>query len=396
MLSAGPGEIVTVSPPDDPFPVLEDLLQGEKHYHTGEPGWVGLMTYEAGRAVEHVPDEVEEPETPPRLHFARYRSALWWGSESARFSGRPEETRLLEEALFDPLSFAEEENLVGEPVGEPSLDMDEEEYLRAFAVIAAAISRGDVYQVNLTTSVRGRWRGSPLAFHERLTGDAPPPWSAYLDLGDTVVSSASPELLLYYTADRRLATSAPIKGTIARSDHSGEDERRIKALAKSPKDRAEHIMIVDLVRNDLGRVCSAGTIEASPLMGPLKLSRIHHLVTEVRGALAPGVTVSELLRALYPGGSITGAPKVAAMTFIDALEKSARGVYCGALGRLSPNGDVALALPIRTATLRARSKGSWNVSYGAGGGLVADSKPDEEYRELLLKAGRVMEVLSGA
>ncbi len=397
-ITASPSDRILVRAPEDPFDALRAStasFSGSQGTGSGDPGWIGLLTYEAGRAIEHLPERLQEPEMPPRLYLARYESALWWHPKyGGRLCKESTHWRGLVDALFDPLCCEEERRLIGRPLGEPRLDMTSEEYLRAYSTILEAIRRGDVYQVNLTTQVRGEWLGSPLAFHESLVGHSPPPWAGYLELEDVVISSASPELLLAYDARSRRVVSAPIKGTAPRSESPSEDARSRERLANSSKDRAEHVMIVDLVRNDLGKVCEPGTIRASPLMCPLKLPGIHHLVTEVHGQLRADRSLDDLLRAIYPGGSITGAPKVSAMTYIEELESSTRGVYCGALGRISCSGDLVLALPIRTATLTSKGdKETWKVSYGAGGGLVADSQSDEEYSELLLKARRVMEVL---
>ncbi len=399
LVTAAPDEAITVYAPEDPFEEIDRLCsrQGKNpNPDPHDPGWIGYLTYEAGRAIERVPGRIREEDTPPRMYLARYKSAYWWHRDhGAHLSGDPKHSALLQSALQHPLEQTEEESLAGEPLGTPVLDMDPRSYNEAFRVIAEAIAAGDVYQVNLTCAVRGVWSGHPMAFHKRLLASDPPPWAGYLDSGDAVISSNSPELLLTYDVSSRHAVSGPIKGTVPRGRTPEEEESLAARLCRDPKERAEHVMIVDLVRNDLGRVCDAGTIKASPLMRTMRLAQVQHMVTDVSGRLSSGYTAIDLLRAVYPGGSVTGAPKVAAMSFIDAVERSARGVYCGALGRVSPAGDLSLALPIRTATLRPLDAGSWTVSYGAGGGIVADSRPDSEYEELKLKARRVIEVLGG-
>jgi para-aminobenzoate synthetase component I len=403
LVTADPTETLRVASPGDPFALLQDLFPSRgdgRHGPPADPGWLGLLTYESGRAVERIPARIPESTATPRLHLARYPAGWWWHpSHGGHLAGDPIQARRLGDALETPCSGAETADFEGRGEGAPAPDLDRDGYRRAFARIAEAIAAGDVYQVNLTTTLRGRWRGHPLAFHEALVGASPPPFAAYLDLGDAVIASASPELLLAHDAATGQVVSAPIKGTAPRGDGASADARLARALMASEKDRAEHVMIVDLVRNDLGRVCRPGSVRARSLMAPLPLPGLRHLVTEVEGRLDAGRSIADLLRAVFPGGSITGAPKVAAMGLIDALEVAPRGVYCGALGRISPSGDLCLALPIRTATLTRDAAGPgarrWSVAYGAGGGLVADSRPDAEHAELLLKARRLCEVLGG-
>jgi para-aminobenzoate synthetase component 1 len=257
-------------------------------------------------------------------------------------------------------------------------DMSRETYRRAVATILEYIRAGDVYQVNLTQRFQSRVEGDPLGLFLHLARGHGMPRDAYVDAGGFQVLCNSPELFL----DRRGAsvTTRPIKGTRPRGRHPEEDAALRAALCRDPKERAEHVMIVDLERNDLGRVCLAGSVRVSELARPHTFPTLHHLVSTVEGTLRGGTTAGDVLRATFPGGSVTGAPKIRATEIIDEIEPHARGVYTGALGLLDAAGDMSLSLPIRTAVVTGGT-----LYYGAGGGIVADSLPDAEFAECLLK-----------
>src|SRR5262249_35007620 len=220
--------------------------------------------------------------------------------------------------------------------------------------------------------------GPAWALLDRLTRRHPAAYSAYVDLGHAVVVANSPELFLRRRG--RHVETRPIKGTRPRDDHLATDAALIADLERDPKERAEHVMIVDLERNDLGRVCETGSVRVDSLARVESHRSLHHLVSVVSGTLRPEVDVGTLLAATFPGGSITGAPKLRAMQIIAELEPSHRGVYTGTLGVIAPDGDLELALPIRTAVVR-----DGRVAWHAGGGIVADSDPARELAEAWLK-----------
>jgi para-aminobenzoate synthetase component 1 len=205
------------------------------------------------------------------------------------------------------------------------------------------------------------------------------PFSAYIDSGDHQVLSVSPERFL--SVSGRHVESRPIKGTRRRSDNTAEDTRLRQELLESTKDRAELLMIVDLHRNDLGRVCSTGSVEVPDLFGLRTFQAVHHLEATIHGQLGHGRTCWDLVRASFPAGSISGAPKIRALEVISELEPETRGVYCGSVGYFDARGGMDLSVAIRTAVAR-----DGQVSYGAGGGIVADSRADAEFDELLVKA----------
>ena len=255
-------------------------------------------------------------------------------------------------------------------------------YERAHEAIREGIARGDYYQVNLTrrfSKVVSR-RADPRCLFRELAGEDPPPYSALLLCGDFDVASASPELFLRADFVSRFTEMRPIKGTALRIADPAADRRSADGLRASEKDRAENVMIVDLCRNDLGRVCESGTVQVVDLCR-LRSHRLHHLESTIAGRLRPGVGPREVLRATFPPGSVTGAPKRAAVGAIAGLEPVPRGVYTGAVGFFDDRGRVSLNVAIRTAV-----SSFGEVRYHAGGGITWDSKAEAESRESEWKA----------
>ena len=264
---------------------------------------------------------------------------------------------------------------------------DRDAYRAAIARIHAYLRAGDVYQVNLTQPFTTPLVAPAWALYTRLAARHPAAYSAYLDLGDAQVVANSPELLL-----RRRGTEVetrPIKGTRPRDADPARDAALMAELSADPKERAEHVMIVDLERNDLGRVAAYGSVRVVTHAAVDSHPTLHHLVSVVRARLRPDVGWRELLTATFPGGSITGTPKRRAMEIIAELEHGPRGFYTGAIGLLDPRGNCELGLPIRTGVVR-----DGVLQYHAGGGIVVDSDADRELDECWLKTAAIRAALT--
>jgi len=263
-------------------------------------------------------------------------------------------------------------------------------YLQAVARVIEYIHAGDLFQANLSQRLEVRLAEPPLALYRRLRRLNPAPFAAYFDCGGLIVASSSPERFLRVHEGRGVE-ARPIKGTRPRGVSPEHDAALGLALTESEKDRAENVMIVDLLRNDLSRVCRPGTVRVPELFALEHYATVHHLVSTVVGELAPEHDAVDLLRAAFPGGSITGAPKVRAMQIIAELEPTQRGVYCGSIGYLSVTGALDTSIVIRTYVVLGHA-----VYFQVGGGIVADSDPEQEYRETFHKARGLVAAIAGA
>ncbi|MEU4191258.1 aminodeoxychorismate synthase component I [Kribbella sp. NPDC026611] len=263
---------------------------------------------------------------------------------------------------------------------EAHLEQHRSAYLAGIARCMAALEAGESYEICLTNRVRLPAVPDPFEFFRWQRSANPAPYAAFLRYGDLAVASSSPERFLTVDADG-WAECRPIKGTAPRELDAAQDELAAKALAEDEKTRAENLMIVDLIRNDLSRVSEPGTVQVPQLMQVETYRSVHQLVTTVRGRLRSGVSAVDAVRACFPPGSMTGAPKIRTMEILDELELSARGVYSGALGYLTVDGRADLSVVIRTAVLTPDQ-----TVIGAGGAIVLDSEPVAEYDEMVLKA----------
>jgi para-aminobenzoate synthetase component 1 len=265
-------------------------------------------------------------------------------------------------------------------------NFNEATYLEAVRRAIEYTHAGDCFQVNLAQRLVHPATLAPQELYQRLRERNPAPFAGYLDLGEFVVASASPERFL--RLDRGEVETRPIKGTRPRGSTPSEDQARSAELLASAKDRAENVMIVDLLRNDLGRVCQYGSVRVPAVCRLETYPYVHHLVSEVRGRLRQGLGPVDLLRAAFPGGSVTGAPKIRAMEIIAELEPTARGPYCGSLGYIGFDGSMDTNILIRTFTV-----GRGWVQFPVGGGIVADSVPAREYEETWHKAKGLLQAL---
>jgi para-aminobenzoate synthetase component 1 len=265
---------------------------------------------------------------------------------------------------------------------------DESSYSKAVEAIREQIALGRVYQACLTQRQEAAFEGDPLDLYRALRARNPAPFAAYLELPEVAVVVSSPERFLRVSSDGAVE-SRPIKGTRPRGTTQEEDDALRRALLASEKDRAENLMIVDLVRNDLGRVCRSGSVRVPELFRLEAFATVHQMVSVVEGRLRPDLDALDAVRAAFPPGSMTGAPKLAALEVLDALEPVRRGVYSGALGYLDARGGLDLCVVIRTLLVC-----QGRALLHAGGGVVADSHPLAEYRESLDKARALLDALA--
>jgi para-aminobenzoate synthetase component 1 len=356
--------------PGDGTPAADDL--GLPDFVLGLYDVVGAIDAARGQAWLF---SSGRPETgPARARRARERLATF--------------ARRLEAAISSTPPAA----AIAASIAPPHSTFERAAYLDAVARVRGHIARGDIFQANLSqrwsAAVAPTTRPGALgrALFEALARCSPAPHAAFLDLGDHAVVSASPERFLELRGDR--VETRPIKGTRRRGVDTADDAARAVALAHSPKDRAENVMIVDVLRNDLGRVCETGSVEVPALCELERFPQVFHLTSTVTGTLRPGLDALDLLTACFPGGSITGAPKLRAIEIIDALEPVRRHIYTGAIGYLDWSGDADWNVAIRTATVTPRA-----LHFAAGGGVTADSEPAAEYDETLDKAAGLMSAL---
>jgi para-aminobenzoate synthetase component 1 len=262
-------------------------------------------------------------------------------------------------------------------------------YCAAVQTVKNYILAGDIFQANISQRFEARLPTdfTPFFLYERLRKINPAPFAAYFKMDDVVIASASPERFLELR--NQLVETRPIKGTRPRGKTAEEDEKLMKELLVSEKDHAENVMIVDLLRNDLSKVCEAHSVKVTQLCGLETFATVHHLVSIVTGKLQFNSTAIDLLRATFPGGSITGAPKIRAMEIIAEIEPTKRGPYCGSMGYIGFNGDMDTSITIRTFAIKNNK-----ILFQAGGGIVLDSDPLMEYEETLTKASALQRVLT--
>jgi para-aminobenzoate synthetase component I len=394
---------------DDPFSLMRACAPaGGAHVAPGLPftgGAIGCLGYGLRRAVESLPAGPPDPLGQPDAWFGIYGAAAIFDARERRVvlvatefanAGTRAGSATAEDRLDDlrrTLERARELGTRAAPPAAPSspsraatLLTSRGEYLARVDRARRYIAAGDVYQVNLSHRIRCPFEGDPIGLFRRLAIHNPAPFSAFIDAGAFQVLSASPERFVSIEGGRAL--SGPIKGTRPRGGTAEEDGRLARELLESAKDRAENVMIADLVRSDLGRVCSAGSVKVLELCALESFATVHHLVSTIEGRIREGRDRIDLLRALFPAGSMTGAPKVRAMEIIDELEDEERGLYSGALGYLSFDGRSEFNILIRTLFCQA---GEAHVRVG--GGVVADSVPELEFKETLDKARALLQAL---
>lgn len=364
LLFADPVEIVQATAPSEiagAFALIEAGLARGLYA-------AGFLSYELGYAFE--------PRLAGLLPGGRSLPLLWFGLFEASRS-------------IVPASLDREFGMLCPPPLEAlAFGLDEASHAAAVQRVLDYLHAGDAYQVNLTFPIRFRYRGDPLALYGALRASQPVAHGGIVATSEASILSVSPELFIETSGGR--AITRPMKGTAARGIGAEADEVAKAALRADPKQRAENLMIVDLLRNDLSRVSETGSVAVPALFSVETYPGFHTLTSTVTSQLRPGLSLLEQMQALFPCGSVTGAPKLRAMEIIRELEAAPRDIYTGSIGMIAPGGDLSFNVAIRTATLLPDGEGV----YGVGGGIVVDSRPAEEYAECRLKA-RVLTDLAG-
>ncbi len=411
------GRDITLLSPDNektvhgnPFDVLGELLQ---EYRLGNPtdlpfagGAVGYLSYDLCHFIEKLPSTAVDDLQLPECYLAFYDAiAAFDHLENRAFiasTGFPDtgsrqqtraESRLKE--LRELLEQSPPPEDISDIYSDPEVDapvrlrsnFTREGYVEAVQAVREYIMAGDIFQANLSQRFEADMPLPPYELYRRLRRINPAPFASYLNLDGVTVVSASPERFLRVRGD--LVETRPIKGTRPRGGDPASDRALARELQDSIKDRAEHVMIVDLERNDLGRVCRYGTVRVSELMALERYATVYHLTSTVEGRLRQGKDVVDLLKATFPGGSITGAPKVRAMEIIDELEPTKRSVYTGDIGYFSFDGSLDINIVIRTILVK-----DGKAYFQVGGAVVYDSDPEGEYIETLDKAKALVSALS--
>ncbi|WP_242145729.1 MULTISPECIES: anthranilate synthase component I [unclassified Bacillus cereus group] len=357
-------------------------------YPPFQGGAIGYFSYDCIRYIEKLPSIAKDDVDIPDIFFLLFddvfvydhdEKVLWIIThyveerETAEQRLRDWEERWMKEAPQVKIPFeiqANEKEVVA---------FTEEGFIHAVERIQEYIGAGDVFQVNLSTRQEKTLQTHPFEIYTSLREINPSPYMGYLELGDFQIVSGSPELLIKKQGNK--VSTRPIAGTRSRGENEQEDERLAKELIENEKERAEHVMLVDLERNDLGRVCEYGTVEVDEFMVIEKYSHVMHIVSNVRGIVSEDKDAFDLVRAVFPGGTITGAPKIRTMEIIEELEPVRRGIYTGSIGWIGYSGDMELNIVIRTLLAK-----DGQAYVQAGAGIVIDSNPKNEYKESLKKA----------
>ncbi|CAO3359821.1 aminodeoxychorismate synthase component I [Azospirillum melinis] len=395
----------------DPFTVLEQELDAHRLPLPADlpvpfaGGAVGFLGYELGQVLERLPARHGGDSGLPDMAFGLYDTVIVFDEWERRgwvlSNGFPERSPVRRrlraagrlQSFTDVLAAASNDLPPPDAATAPwRPEIERDEYCRRVEQVLEYIRAGDIFQANFTGRfLADRPAGlSVFDLYRRLLARSPAPFAACLSLpGGAGLASASPERFIRLDADGRMETR-PIKGTRPRGATAEEDEALARELEHSVKDRAENLMITDLLRNDIGRVARIGSVKVPVLCGVERFASVHHLVSVIVGRLKPGLGPVDLLRATFPGGSITGAPKIRAMEIIDELESSRRGAYCGSVAWIGFDGAMDSNIVIRTLTVTPD-----RVIAQAGGGIVADSDPGGEHDEMMVKIRPLLRALDG-
>ncbi len=357
-------------------------------------GWVGALGYELNNLLEpSIPDRY--PDHPMGvLYFVRFKHLILWKPETKLFQVLSPEAQWLTRVAQAMVALEDAAKSAQGPLSKmeaPHISLTPEAFEKAVMDLKAHIESGNLYQANLSLRFESKIpsRGNLLGYYEALVAQNPSPFSGIFQTPEGVILSNSPERLIKLTANNQKLETRPIAGTRGRGKTAAEEQAIAQTLQTDVKEQAEHLMMVDLERNDLGRVALAGSVQVTELGVLERYSHVTHIVSQVEGSQAPGKTRWEILEAMFPGGTITGCPKVRSMQIIQSLEPVPRGFYTGSLGYLDIRGNLDFNILIRS--LFCWPDGC--IHYHAGAGIVADSVPVWEYKECLRKAQVIQGVL---
>lgn len=363
------------------FSALEKKLSG----NTGcfDNAWFGYLGYGLKDSLEKLTPETANWLQLPHLCMMRFGTIYQFDHEKRAVTCWSEKPS----AQWPPARRKKDGYLPGVRALQPA--MSKETYLKNAAEVIERIHSGDLYQANLTRKFIGSFSEAPDAFtlFSKLCSVSPAPYSAFLQLGDVQVLSSSPELFLQIDANGRIR-ARPIKGTAPRDSDPVRDRQAYESLAKSSKDQAENLMIVDLMRNDLSRSCVAGSVKAEKLFEVTSHTAVHHMASTISGQKRPDCSTVAAVKACFPPGSMTGAPKITAMKLCSRLEERERGVYSGAIGWFGGDGSCELSVVIRTLIVQDD-----RFEFQVGGGIVADSTPEGELKEIVDKSRGILAAL---
>jgi para-aminobenzoate synthetase component 1 len=383
---------VTSTSTADPFELVKQQLANHDYEATGLPfngGAIGYFSYDLARRLEKLPVLAEDAEHIPEMAVGIYDWAVVVDHQQqtshlvAQHCDESTWQTLLNQFSKLPTEQVKSEFKV---LGLITANMDRQDYRHAFNKIKQYLKEGDCYQVNLAQRFVAPCAGDPWIAYQALRRLNAAPFSCYLNIPGVQVLSSSPERFLKLT--NGVVETKPIKGTRPRGLNEAEDRQQLEDLQNSQKDRAENLMIVDLLRNDISKTCKKGSVKVPVLFDVESYATVHHLVSTVTGQLTDDKQALDLLKSCFPGGSITGAPKIRSMEIIEELEPHRRGVYCGAIGYIGFDGNMDTNIAIRTLVHSAGA-----IRFWAGGGIVNDSVVEEEYQECFDKAAAMLDLL---
>jgi len=386
----------------NPLSLVQSLLENympsgqvTSTHNTKQPfmsGALGLFGYDLGKRFEELPNKNADEYSTPDMAVGIYAWSIIKDNLNQQFylcylDQYPHPSILDIQQLVDGDNTSNLFSLTSQW----QANMSQEQYTQKLSCIASYLQAGDCYQINLAQRFSANYIGDEWQAYQQLRVANHAPFSAFIRLADSVVMSISPERFL--SVNEQMVQTKPIKGTRPRSSDLKQDQQQIESLLSADKDRAENLMIVDLLRNDLSKHCQPGSVKVPELFKLESFAAVHHLVSTVTGKLKTTSSPMDLLQGAFPGGSITGAPKIRAMQIIDELEPNNRNIYCGSIGYIGVFGDMDTNICIRTL-LCEKSKNQQIMHCWAGGGIVLDSNAQDEYQESLDKVSKILPVLS--